>query len=162
MKDTDYDKIIELTSAGGGFLPVNSRASELADNCRTGEVISLIEVGTRDMAFHRAYFSLLGYIYDWLPKSFKQKIPKDKFYQFLKHLHGDYNVIFAFKDGTTFVEYKSISFGKMSEKAFETYVREQLPFIYSEVIQQLYPEKHDSDRIIAAIEDKYQKFLSKL
>lgn len=162
MRDTDYDKIIELTSAGSGFLPANSRAIELADNCHTGEVISLIEVGKRDITFHRAYFSLLGYIYDWLPKNFKEKIPKDKFYIFCKHLRGEYDVIFEFKDGTKLVEYQSISFGKMSEKAFEAYVREQLPFLFGEVIQVLYPEKRDSDRIIAAIEDEYQIFLSKL
>ena len=162
MRDTDYDKIIEITSVGSGFLPVNAAAVELADGSRTGEVISLIEVTARDTNFHRAYFSLLGYIYDWLPKSFKQTIPKDKFYIFCKHLRGDYDVLFSFKDGTKFIEYKSVAFGKLSQKAFEAYVREQLPFIYGEVIQVLYPDKETSDRIIAAIENEYINFLSKL
>ena len=40
MKDSDYDKIIEITSVGSGFLPVNAAAVELADGSRTGEVIS--------------------------------------------------------------------------------------------------------------------------
>jgi|GEM_PF-1040474 len=162
MKDTDFNKICEFTSAGTGLLPFNQNAIELVDAVTSGEVISLIEVTARDVNFHRAYFSLIGYIYDWLPKSFKSKILKDKFYIFLKHLRGDYDVVFEFKDGTKFIEYHSIAFGRMSQKRFEAYVREQLPFIYGEVIQVLYPEKETSDRIIAAIEDEYEKFLSKL
>jgi len=162
MRDTDYNKILEFTPAGGGMLPGNQLAVELLDNATPGEVFSFLEVGARDINFHRAYFSLIGYVYDWLPKSFKDKIPKDKFYTFLKHIRGDYDVIFEFRNGTKFVEYRSIAFGKMSQHTFTEYVRNQLPFIYGEVIQVLYPEKRDSDRIIAAIEDEYQKFLSKL
>jgi len=162
MKDTEFNKICEFTSAGTGLLPFNQNAIELVDAVTSGEVISLIEVTARDVKFHRAYFSLIGYIYDWLPKSFKSKISKDKFYIFLKHLRGDYDVIFEFRNGSKYIEYHSIAFGRMSQKRFETYVREQLPFIYGEVIQVLYPEKETSDRIIAAIEDEYEKFLSKL
>ena len=161
MKDSDYTKIIEMTISGGGMLPANQAAVDLIDNSAHGEVISLMEVGQRDVKFHRAYFSLLGYIYDWLPKDFKKKIPKDKFYLFCKHLRGDYDVIFEFKDGTKFIEYKSIAFGRMSQKTFETYVREQLPFIYEEIIFVLY-QKQDADRIIASIEDEYKIFLSRI
>jgi len=162
MKDTEFKKICEFTVTGGGMLPFNQNAVELIDMTTSGEVISMIEVSSRDVNFHRAYFSLIGYIYDWLPKSFKSKMTKDKFYVFLKHLRGDYDVIFEFKDGTKFIEYRSISFGRMSQKTFEAYVREQLPFIYGEVIQVLYPDKATSDRIIAAIEDEFKKFLAKL
>jgi len=162
MKDTEFKKICEFTVTGGGMLPFNQNAVELIDMTTSGEVISMIEVSSRDVNFHRAYFSLIGYIYDWLPKSFKSKMTKDKFYVFLKHLRGDYDVIFEFKDGTKFIEYRSISFGRMSQKTFEAYVREQLPFIYGEVIQVLYPDKATSDRIIAAIEDEFSKFLAKL
>lgn len=162
MKDTEFKKVCEFTVTGGGMLPFNQNAVELIDMTTSGEVISMIEVSGRDVNFHRAYFSLIGYIYDWLPKAFKSKMTKDKFYIFLKHLRGDYDVIFEFKDGTKFIEYHSIAFGRMSQKTFEAYVREQLPFIYSEVIEQLYPDKLTSDRIIASIEDEYEKFLMKL
>ena len=162
MKDTDYTKLIELTPVGGGYLPVNEAAHSLLDNCHSGEVLTFQEVSARDLNFHRAYFSLIGYIYDWLPKTFKETIPKDRFYQFLKHLKGEYKIIFEFKDGTKFIEYQSIAFGRMSQKSFEEYVRNQLPFIYGEVIQVLYKDKATSDRIILAIEDEYQRFLSKL
>ena len=162
MKDTDFKRVCEFTVTGGGMLPFNQNAVELIDITTPGEVISLVEVTSRDAKFHRAYFSLIGYVYDWLPKSFKSKMSKDKFYIFLKHLRGDYDVIFEFRNGTKFIEYHSIAFGRMSQKRFEAYVREQLPFIYSEVIQALYPDKLTSDRIIASIEDEYQKFLSRL
>ncbi len=71
---------------------------------------------------------------------------------------GSYKVIFEFKDGTKFIEYQSIAFGRMSQKSFEEYVRNQLPFIYGEVIQVLYKDKATSDRVILAIEDEYQRF----
>lgn len=161
MKDTDFSKIIELTPAGGGWLPANQNARELLDTAVPGEVLSFEEVTARDLKFHRAYFSLMGYIWDWMPKHFKSKIPKDKFYLFCKHVKGDYEVVYQFKDGTTFVEYKSIAFGRMSQQTFKAYVREQLPVIYADIIEQLY-EKPQSDQVIACIEDKYQKFLSKL
>ena len=74
----------------------------------------------------------------------------------------DILVVDNLKDGTKFIEYRSISFGRMTQKTFEAYVREQLPFIYGEVIQVLYPDKETSDRIIAAIEDEFKKFLAKL
>ncbi len=66
MKDTDYTKLIELTPVGGGYLPVNEAAHSLLDNCHSGEVLTFQEVSARDLNFHRAYFSLIGYIYDWL------------------------------------------------------------------------------------------------
>ena len=90
------------------------------------------EMTNRDLSFHRAYFSLLGYIYDFLPSTFKSNIPKEEFYKFVKHLKGEYKVIFTFKDGSKMVEYDSVAMGKMSQKAFEDYIREQLPWIYTE------------------------------
>ena len=160
MKDLDYEKIVELKPTGGGFLPANQRASELLDNNRS--VLSFLEVTDRDVTFHRAYFSLIGFIYDWLTPTFKKQIHKDKFYRFIKHLRKEYDVIMTFKDGTTFVEYKSISFGRMSQATFVEYVKAQLPDIYNEIICVLYPNKTTSDRIIASIEDEYKKFLAKL
>ena len=155
-------KIIEMTVTGGGCLPANEEAVELIDNSVEGEVISFIEVTSRDVSFHRAYFSLLHYIWTWLPKKFQEAVPKDKFYQWLKHLKGQYEVLYRFADGTTMVEYESISFGRMSQKTFEAYVKSQLPYIYSEVIMKLYPDKIDSDKIIAMIEYEYEKFLMRL
>lgn len=161
MKDSDYTKIIEMTISGGGMLPANQAAVDLIDNCAHGEVISLMGVTARDVTFHRAYFSLLNYIYDWLPTKFKQTISRDRFYVFLKYIKGEYDVVYTFADGLQFIELRSISFGRMSQKDFVAYVRDQLPVIYSEVIGRLY-QKQDADRIIASIEDEYKIFLSRI
>ncbi len=161
MTDKQYHKIVDLANAGGGFVPVNENASALLEQSHRGEVLSFIEVTARDIKFHRCFFSLLNFIYDYLPDSFKKKVSKDYFYIFVKHLKGQYKVLFEFKDGTKMVEYDSISFGKMSQKAFEDFIRELLPFIYTEIIGAFYGgDKYDA--IIATIEEEYLNFLSKL
>lgn len=62
---------------------------------------------------------------------------------------------------TELIEYESISFGRMTEKKFEQYVRDQIPWIYSEVVERFY--KDDAlDEKIKKIEDKFRKFFKKL
>lgn len=161
MSDKDLNKLVDFYNAGGGLLPANEKAIELMDNLSSGEVISFKEITARDLNFHRCYMSLLGFIYDYMPASFKKQIPKDKFYIWLKHLKGQYDVIFTFKDGTRLVEYESISFGKMSQMRFKEYIREQLPFIYTEVIGK-YFSGEIYNGIIETIEEEYKKFLAKL
>ena len=146
---------------GGGFIPANDNAEELTERCHKGEVIAFQEITARDLKMHRCYFSLLNMIYGYMPASFKKIISNDDFYKFLKHLHGDYDVKFTFKDGTKMVEYNSISFGKMSDKRFKKFIAEQLPFIYSEVIGAYY-EGEIYDNIIQTIENDYQVFMNKL
>lgn len=160
MKDTDYKSLMEFQFVGG-LIPVNERAIEYCDMLKKGEIVQLRDATTRDISFHRNYFLLLGFIYDYLPLKFKKKIPKEKFHIFLKHLKGSYDVLFEFSDGTKMVEYESISFGKMSQKTFEDYVRNQLPFIYSDVIGVFF-EGDVYDNIIETIEEEFKKFLSKL
>lgn len=161
MKDTDYQNIVELTYMGGGFIPANENASELSERCVKGEVISVLECTQRDLKFHRCYFSLLEMIYGYMPPSFKKRIKKEKFYRFLKHLKKEYEVEFDFADGSQMIEYNSISFGRMSQKKFQEYVANQLPFIYSEVIGRYYSgEMYDS--IVETIEADYEVFLNKL
>lgn len=161
MKDKDFNKLIDLTYVGGGFIPANQNARELIDRCEKGEIVSFNEVTQRDLSFHRCYFLLLSFIYDYLPQSFKDKISKDKFYIFVKHLEGNYDVVFKFKDGSEMVEYKSISFGRMSQKQFEEYVANQLPFIYSNILE-AYFELDILNGIIETIEEEFKRMLSKL
>jgi len=161
MTDKDYHRTIELSNVGGGFIPVNQNATELLEQSFKGEVLSFLEVTNRDIKFHRCYFSLLSFIYDYLPQSFKKKVEKDKFYIFVKHLKGEYSVLFEFKDGTRMVEYDSIAFGRMSQKTFENYIREQLPFIYENVIG-AYFEGDIYNGIIETIEEEFKRLLAKL
>lgn len=161
MKDQDFYHIVNLSNVGGGFIPANEKAQELLDGSMRGEVISFLEVTDRDLRFHRAYFSLLAFIYDYLPNKFKKKVKKDQFYIWLKHLKGQYEVLFEFQDGTRMVEYDSISFGKMSQKTFEDYVRKQLPWIYENVIGAFF-EGEIREGIIETIEEEFKRFLEKL
>jgi len=161
MNNSDFDKLVELCCVGRGWTPANSNAEELLDSMTRGEIIAVREVTQRDLKFHRAYFSLLNFIYDYLPLSFKRKVPKQHFYKFVKHLRGEYDVLFEFKDGTKLVEYPSISFGRMSQKRFEGYIREQLPWIYENIIGAFF-EGEIYKNIIETIEMEYEKFLQKL
>src|SRR4030042_4444360 len=116
MKDKDFHNLVDFYNAGGGLLPVNQKAHEIIEQSDKGEVISFLEVTQRDLKFHRCYMSLIGYIYDYLPKSFHKQVSKDKFYLWLKHLKGQYEILFEFEDGTRLVEYESLSFGRMGQK----------------------------------------------
>jgi len=162
MKKSDYDnKIMEFAYQGGGFIPYNQNAIEFSHQLGIGEIIPMVEISDRDIKFHRCYFLLLNFIWGYMPINFKNTIHQDKFYYWLKHLKGEYAVIFEFKDGTKQVEYDSIAFGKMSQKSFEDYIREQLPWIYENVVGVFYKgEKYDT--IIQTIEDQFEKFLAKL
>ena len=161
MTDKDFYNLIDFYNTGGGLLPVNQKAHEIIEQSDKGEVISFIEVTQRDLRFHRCYMSLLGYIYDYLPQAFHKKVTKDKFYLWLKHLKGQYEVLFEFADGTRLVEYESISFGRMSQKRFESYIRDQLPWIYTNVIGKFF-EGEIYDNIIETIEKDYEKFFAKI
>lgn len=161
MKDTDYNRILEFANVGGGLVPHNEAANELLEQSHRGEVIAFNEVTARDISFHRAYMGLISYIYDYLPQTFKKQVPKGKFYIFLKHLKGEYEVLFEFKDGTKMVEYESIAFGRMSQKRFEEYIRLQLPWIYENVIGAFF-DGDMYDGIITTIEEEWAKFLSRL
>jgi hypothetical protein len=161
MIDKDFYNLVDFYNAGGGLLPANERAQEIMEQLVTGEVVSFKEVTARDLKRHRCYFSLLKFIYGYMPLSFKKTIPEETFYLFLKHLKKEYKVIFTFQDGTTMVEYDSISFGKMSEVRFREYIKEQLPFIYSDVIGK-YFEGEIYNNIIETIETEYENFFAKL
>lgn len=160
MTDKDFYDLVDFFNAGGGLLPVNEKAHDIMDATTQGEVVSFKSCTARDIKFHRCYFSLLSFVWDYMPKSFKNAIQKEKFYIFLKHLKGEYKVLFEFEDGTKMVEYESISFSKMDQIRFKEYVREQLPWIYAIISK--YFKDAIYDGIIETIEKEYEKYLSKL
>lgn len=161
MTDKNYHNLVDFTNAGSGLLPVNQRAHEIIEQSARGEVLSFIEATNRDLSRHRCYMSLLAFIWSYLPKSFQNQVPKDKFYMWLKHLKGQYEILFEFKDGTKLVEYESISFAKMTEVRFRAYIKEQLPWIYTDVIGKFF-DGPIYDNIIETIESEYQRFFDKL
>jgi hypothetical protein len=161
MKDKDFNKLTEWLNVGGGLTPHNYNAIELLEQSARGEILMFKEMTERDLKFHDCYFSLLRYIYRYMPPKFREIVEEKNFYKWLKHLKGEYDIIFKFKDGTTLVEYESLAFGNMSQKRFEEYIREQLPWIYENVIGK-YFEGDIYNGIVETIEEEYKKFLSKL
>ena len=161
MKSTDYEKLIQMQTVGGGFIPSNENARDLLDSSKKNEIMTFKEVTKRDISFHRCYFSLLGFIYDFMPQQFKSKIHKKVFHKFIQHHKGEFKIIYEFKDSPPLLEYDSISFGNMSQKRFEETIRENLPFIY-EYILGAYFKDEILTGIIEIIEEEYKKFLSKL
>ena len=162
MNTKDHNKLIELAYTGGHlFSPVNQNAFDLCNMSGIGETI-LFDVKTpRDYKFHQCYFVLIGFIWGYMPDKFKSQVPKQYFHKWLQTLRGDYKVVFSFQDGKELIEYNSISFGRMSQQKFEDYIREQLPYIYENVIGAFY-EGEIYDGILGTIEEEFKKFLSKL
>lgn len=161
MKDKDYNNLIHLKNVGGGFVPANEKAEELMLLTRKGEVMQFEECTKRDVKFHRCYMSLLSFIYGYLPKQFHDKVPQRSFYNWLKAAQGLISYEFEFKDGRKYVEYESISFGRMSEVKFREYVANQLPWIYTNIIGAYFTDDIYNN-IVETIEEEYKKFLSKL
>lgn len=114
-------------------------------------------VESRDLAMHKGYFLILGFIYDRLNISFRKTIPKAKFYLFLKMLSNEYTTVFKFKDGREFIEYKSISFTNMGQKEFREYFNNQLSVIYEEVLIPM-----EQDYLMDEINEEFEKIISKL
>jgi hypothetical protein len=161
MKDKEFEKIIDLVWQGGGFLPCNEKANDLTETLGKGQIVSFLECTQRDLSFHKCYMALLAYIWGYMPPKFKKTILKKDFYQWLKHLQGKYKIKYEFKDGSKFVEYESITFGNMSQQRFKEYVKEQIPFIYENVIG-AYFEGEIYDNIITTIEADFERFFDKL
>lgn len=161
MTDTTYNDLHEFVMEGAGWIPNNQNAQELMEQTSPGEVQMFKEVTGRDLKRLKCYFSLLNYIWEYMPDHFKVKVPCDKFYLWLKHLRGDWDVVFEFADGTKLIEYTSISFGKMSEHEFRQYIKNQMPFIYEKVIGMMY-EGDVYDGIVDTIENDYSSFFQKL
>lgn len=161
MTTDNYTELIEFEHQQGLFKPINQRAVDFASNLRHKEIVYLEDKGKRDLKFHKAYFALLNYIYSWMPENFKLKVPEGYFYKFLKELLGEYKVIYTFKDGQTLKDYTSIAFGKMSQKTFEEYVKNQLPLIYDNLIHVLFDDDK-AEMVIENIENEFEKFMERL
>lgn len=162
MKKSDYDKLIELSYTGGHhFVPGNQNAYDLCDQLGIGEVVFFETKTCRDYKFHQCYFVLIGFIWEYMPDKFQKAVPKKHFYKWLQTLKCDYEVVFTFIDGKQLIEYESLSFGRMSQETFENYIRNQLPWIYENVIGVFY-EGETYNGIIETIEKEFKKFLSKL
>jgi len=160
MKTNKYEDLIQFVVANNSLVPYANYV-DLINDSLDGELIYMQKVKARDLKLHRCYFSLLSYIYNYLPANFQKKVPEKIFYKWLQTLKGEYKVLFEFKDGRQITEYESISFSKMDEYKFRNYIKEQLPYIYENIIRPFYDEE-TYNSIISTIESEYEKFMIKL
>lgn len=161
MKDTDYNNLLQFNNMkGSALIPENAAAVEFLEQLKSNELVMLKNVTARDLALHRGYFLMLADVWGYLPQAFKNKIPKDKFYEWLKMYQGKYNVIFEFKDGRQFIEFESISFGRMNNNQFRDYIKTQIPVWY-ELFQELLPNDF-ANSAIETIEENFERLMAKL
>lgn len=160
MKTSEFQKLIGLANIDGQIVAIENH-EEIRDDTVEGEVIYVKLVNARDLKMHKAYFGLLKFIYDYLPSNFHSQVSSNKFYKWLQTLKGEYKVLFKFKDGRELIEYDSISFASMDEHKFRTHIKEQLPYIYENVIGAFYENEIKND-IIDTIEQEFEKVLTKL
>lgn len=139
------------------LIPNQIETAEWLEQLKDKEQVYLKHIEARDLGMHKAYFKILSYIYDRLNVSFRNAIPKANFYLFLKMISKEYSVVFKFKDGREFIEYKSISFGKMNQKKFREYFNNQLIVIYDELLIPM-----EQDYLMDEINIEFEKILSKL
>ena len=161
MKDKDFEKRIDFVVVKGGLIPHGNNAEETMLNAGNGEILSFKLMTQRDMQFHRCYFSIIGFIYEYMPLQFRNALPKKHFYNWLKVLRGDFKEVFSFSDGKSLIEYESISFTGMDGIQFKEYVANQMPFIRENVIG-AYFEGDMLEGIWDTIEEEYVKFFNKL
>jgi hypothetical protein len=158
MKHDEFLKLLEVkVHKNNVLLPSQQETQEWLDTKKDNEIIYFQEVKARDLSLHKAYFLILSFIYDRLNVKFKKNIPKKSFYQFLKMISNEYNVIFKFKDGREFIEWKSISFSKMNQNEFKLYFNNQLTVIYEEILIPF-----EQDYLMDEINVEFEKILNKL
>ena len=161
MKPEQFKELPEFAKVNDALVGANKEAIDIIQDLESGEITYLKQSKERDSMFHKCYFMLLGYIYGLLPGTFKKVIKKKHFYTWLKYLKGEIEIIFEFKDGPAFCEPVSISFSKMDEQKFKEFVRNQLVFIFGDVLPKLLNEK-ELKFAIDSIEENFERFFDKL
>lgn len=158
MKTDDFLTLKHFTVHKGTMLvPATDDTREWLEMQRHGTELNFKQIEARDVKFHRAYFALLSYIWERLPAQFRNTVSKDSFYEFLKMLGNEYDNVYTFKDGRTFIKYHSISFGRMNQSKFREYVNNQLTTIYEELLIPL-----EMDWLMDDINDEFERFIDKL
>lgn len=158
MKTDEYFKLLHFTChKSQGLVPATPETQEWIEQQKHGTCLNFKLIEARDLGFHRCYFALLSFIYDRLPVSFRNKIHKDNFYNFIKLIGKQYETVYTMKDGTPLIEYKSISFGRMNQTKFREFVNEQLSIIYEEILIPM-----ECDYIMEQANSEFEIFMDKL
>lgn len=157
MKQEEFLKLLSFSVHKSQVLIPNQEETTEWIEQKKEKQVYFKEIQARDLGLHKAYFLILGYIYDRLNIDFKKSIPKKNFYNYLKMLSNEYTLIFKFKDGREFIEWKSISFSNMNQTEFRKYFNNQLSVIYEELLIPL-----EQDYLMDEIAKEFESILDKL
>jgi hypothetical protein len=158
MKQEDFLGLKSFKVHNGQVLiPAQIETQEWIEQLPVYDEVFLKEINPRDSGFHKAYFMILGFIWDRLNLDFRKKVPKKFFYMYLKTLQNEFKIVFVLENGREFVEYNSISFQKMNQTAFREYFNNQLSTIYEEVLIPM-----EQDYLMDEINEKFESIISKL
>ncbi len=158
MKQDEFIELKHFTNHQGiGLIPATQESREWLETLKSNEPVNFKVVESRDLALHKAYFGMLSYIYERLKPSFKKRVPKQKFYIFLKELAKEFDVMYTFSDGRQWTELKSISFGRMSNTKFKEYFNNQLTVIYEDLLFPL-----EQEYLMDEINKEWEKVFTKL
>lgn len=134
MKDTDFERLLNFKIVNGVLYPLNDKA---LDYCliNSNDEVYLIPQTQRDLSLHACYFVFCGWIWEQLPTKFKlERCPnKHNMYKYLKLVQGEYDITMKYKDIEA-MEFKSISFGRMSNDQFKDFVNEQIISLYENIL----------------------------
>lgn len=115
---------IALTKTLTGMIPSDPQSQEWYDKIKPGETVHSEFKKMRNSGFHRQLFALLNLAFEyWEPGELdcKYGCPEKNFDRFRKDLiilAGFYEPVVRL-DGSTRIEAKSISFGRMDDTEFE-------------------------------------------
>lgn len=118
-----------------GFMPFNDEAQEFAARCKLGEVVELKPTRVRNEKHHRLFFAILKLISD----NSNPHISEKAALHFAKLASGTGEVVTDSRGEAHFVP-GSISFAKMDQAAFETFVAAAIPPLVGRFMRGTAPE----------------------
>lgn len=129
-------ELISVSRMGTGIYPADAESEEVIKSIPKGQPFIVEVRADRNARMHRAYFSILAFVWENLPEKLQSRCPKQHFYKLLKELQGRYEIVY--KNGDHEVkEYESINFRKMSQKRFHEVFKADLDFICTDILEPL-------------------------
>jgi len=147
--------VLSVAKRGTGLFPTDLESEEIIKALTSEDNYNIALNADRNLKMHRAYFSLLHFVWENLPEKLQRKCPKKHFYKLLKKLQGRFEVI-QISPETELVEYESVAFDKMGQKRFHEVFKEDVEFIISDIL----PAFHMED-FIPILVTEYERTLLK-
>lgn len=147
--------VLSVSKMGNGLFPTDVESEEIIRALSKDDNYNITLHADRNLKMHRAYFSLLNFVWENLPEKFQKKCPKQHFYKFLKEMQGRYEIT-EISAKTSIKTYESFSFDKMSQKRFHEIFKEDVEFIINDILPALNMDEFSEILIL-----QYERTLTK-